>query len=803
MGALVGVKRVKPTSRGSARKGERVYARPARRSPVVGKLTQALADAAVARAHQAATAEILKVIAASPAELQPVFDAIARNARLLIRGRAAVVALRSANELHLAAMTATRRSGDDAFRQAFPMAITGQAPMGKAVVTGRPAYTNDFDTDPVFSDPLRKTMRARGVRSALVVPIMRDAVAIGCISVTRATAGPFSKHHIKLLESFADQAIIAIENVRLFNETKEALERQTATAEILSVIANSPADIQPVFDVIAQSAIRLIGGHSCSVTRVLDDRLHLASLTSTDPSADDLVRSNYPMLLTEQTPITEAARSGRTLLVSDTKADPRFGGIGRQVARSRGFGTIAYVPMLRQQAVLGVIHVAGAEPHSITDNHVSLLESFADQAVIAIENVRLFNETKEGLLQQTAISEILRVISNSPTDIQPVLDVVAQRAAQICEASDARIVLVDGDRVRHVAGFGDVPTLVQVGESVPLDRGTVTGRAIVDRAQVHIEDLDAISSLELPLGKEIQRQMGYRTVLAVPLLHEGRASGAILLRRMEVRAFSEKQIALLKTFANQAAIAIENVRLFHELQEKNAQIEAASRHKSEFLANMSHELRTPMNAILGFSEVLGERYFGELNEKQDEYVRDIRGSGEHLLTLINDILDLSKIEAGKMELGLSEFDLPTALGNVVTLVRERAQRHGIALNVDLASGLGAIRADERKLKQIMLNLLSNAVKFTPDGGAITVVVKPVGKLIEIAVTDTGAGIAPEDLPAVFEEFKQVGSDHARKAEGTGLGLPLAKKFVELHGGEIKVESDLGVGSTFSFTLPVG
>jgi signal transduction histidine kinase len=216
---------------------------------------------------------------------------------------------------------------------------------------------------------------------------------------------------------------------------------------------------------------------------------------------------------------------------------------------------------------------------------------------------------------------------------------------------------------------------------------------------------------------------------------------------------------------------------------------------------MSHELRTPLNAILGFSEMLNERIFGELNDKQDEYVRDIHASGKHLLSLINDILDLSKIEAGKMELELSDFHLPTALHDAIALVRERAHRHGIALKLDIDPSLESIRADERKFKQIMLNMLSNAVKFTPDGGSITVCAKPNGSAVEVSVTDTGAGIAPEDQPAVFEEFRQVGRDSVRKAEGTGLGLPLTKRFVELHGGAITLASIPGKGSTFSFMLP--
>jgi signal transduction histidine kinase len=243
-------------------------------------------------------------------------------------------------------------------------------------------------------------------------------------------------------------------------------------------------------------------------------------------------------------------------------------------------------------------------------------------------------------------------------------------------------------------------------------------------------------------------------------------------------------------------------RMNDELGRLYQQLEAASRHKSEFLANMSHELRTPLNAIIGFSEVLIEKMFGELNDKQDEYLRDIYASGRHLLSLINDILDLSKIEAGRMELELSKFDLPSALENALTLVRERASRHGLTLRLDVDGRLDDLVADERKVKQILLNLLSNAVKFTPEGGRIVVAATLGDGAAEITVADTGIGIAPEDQAAVFEEFRQVGTDYARKHEGTGLGLALTKKFVELHGGTIWVKSVVGQGSTFGFTLPV-
>ena len=271
--------------------------------------------------------------------------------------------------------------------------------------------------------------------------------------------------------------------------------------------------------------------------------------------------------------------------------------------------------------------------------------------------------------------------------------------------------------------------------------------------------------------------------------------------RKATGAFAPEVIDLLRTFATQSALAIQNARLFREIEDKSRQLEVASQHKSEFLANMSHELRTPLNAIIGFSEVLSERMFGELNEKQEEYSKDIHASGQHLFSLINDILDLSKIEAGRMELELSDFHLPTALDSALTLVRERAGRRGIALNLAVNEGLGQMRADERKVRQVVLNLLSNAIKFTPEGGRIEVSAVPKDGLVEVSVRDTGVGIAPEDQEAVFEEFRQVGTAD-KKVEGTGLGLTLCRKFVELHGGKIWVKSQVGMGSTFMFVIPV-
>ena len=315
-----------------------------------------------------------------------------------------------------------------------------------------------------------------------------------------------------------------------------------------------------------------------------------------------------------------------------------------------------------------------------------------------------------------------------------------------------------------------------------------------------IDDIELIAEREYPDTLELLKLNTVHSVAEIPLLSEGKALGSLAVLRAEVRPFTEAEIALLETFADQAAIAIENVRLFREIADKSRQLEAASQHKSEFLANMSHELRTPLNAVIGFSEVLIERMFGELNDKQDEYLRDIHASGTHLLSLINDILDLSKIEAGRMELAPTDFDLPTTLDNAMTLVRERAGRRSIALHLAVDERLGHIRADERKIRQVALNLLSNAIKFTPEGGRIEVRAAAGDRLVEVSVSDNGVGIAPEDQEAIFEEFRQVGAGPA-KQEGTGLGLALSRKFVELHGGRIWVSSRPGVGSTFTFTIP--
>jgi signal transduction histidine kinase len=593
------------------------------------------------------------------------------------------------------------------------------------------------------------------------------------------------------------------------HDLTEALDKQTATSEILRVISGSQTDVQPVFDTIIQSAVRLLGGFSGVITQIVDDQLHLAALTSTNPSGDAAQKALWPKSLKQDGSLHgHVIRALAPQATTDVESDRSVPPIEVTVARERGYRSMVAVPLLRDGRAVGSMAVTRRAPGPFADGQVALLQTFADQAVIAIENVRLFKELdartrdlSRSVAELRALSEVGQAIS-STLDLQAVLSTIVARATEL-SGTDAGVVY-EYDEQREVflprATEHLEAEVVEAMLATPVRKGEgATGRL----AEVH-EPIQLADILEAPAESRVRSVLvraGYRALLAVPLVREDRLIGGLTVIRKATGAFAPEVIELLRTFATQSALAIQNARLFLEIADKSQQLEAASRHKSEFLANMSHELRTPLNAIIGFSEVLMQRMFGELNTKQEEYLKDIYESGRHLLSLINDILDLSKIEAGRMELELTAFDLPTAIDSALTLVRERASRRGIVLEKTLDERVGPIRADERKVRQVVLNLLSNAIKFTPEGGRIEVRAVPVDSSVEVSVADTGVGIAPEDQEAVFEEFRQVGSS-AAKQEGTGLGLALCRKFVELHDGTIWVTSAVGAGSTFTFRLPV-
>ena len=744
--------------------------------------------------QQTATSSILKVIASSPTDAQPVLDAIAESAARVC----------GASDAHVYRVDGTllrqwsHHGPIPGLDPGESLPLNRESLIGRSILDRRVIHTHDAARLDPAEYPVSVGLQRRwGYRTGVAMPLLRDGVAIGGIAIRRTEVEPFSPKQIELLHTFADQAVIAIENVRLFNETKEALEQQIATGEVLKVISRSTTDLQPVFDTIVQQAVRLLAGTLGTVWLVDGENMDLVA------SAD--MPEPFRQLFLQPSPVTRgsipgrAILEGRTIHVADLRADPEYDQVDAQRAGG-GYRTIVAAPLVRDAVTIGAVVVARRPMQPFSDRQVRLIETFADQAVIAIENVRLFNETKEALEQQTATSRVLEVISRSAFDLQSVFDVVVENANKLCRGDWSYLFRREGELFHLVASDGGIPELVNYEHAhpTPIVRSTMIGRVALERGIVHIPDMMTDPEYDWPPNREHQVHSG----LGVPIFRDGEVVAVIGVARMAVKPFSENEIRLVQTFADQAAIAMDNVRLFNEIQDKGRQLEIASRHKSEFLANMSHELRTPLNAIIGFSEVLKERLFGELNEKQVEYVTDILESGRHLLSLINDILDLSKVEAGRMELQLSTFSLPEALQNGVTMVRERATRQRVELRANIATDIELIEADERKVKQTIFNLLSNAVKFTPEGGNVLVSAERRNGDVVISVRDSGIGIAREDQERIFEEFQQAIRGKGGPQEGTGLGLTLARRFVELHGGKIWVESEPGKGSTFSFTLPL-
>jgi GAF domain-containing protein/DNA-binding response OmpR family regulator len=949
-------------------------------------------EAEEARLHQAAAGAILRVISSSPADVQPVFETIARHAAELCDAPVAAVLPFDGELIQLAAGYSLSPEFMERLRRAFPRRPARDHSSGRAVLARAVVHIPDTADDPEYEQAIAA---AGGFRSILSVPMLRDGQPVGVINVTRSTPGPFSVAQIALLQTFADQAVIAVENARLFAELEArnrdltvSLEQQTATAEVLRVIAAAQTDAQPVFDTIAANALRLCTASNCAVFRFDGELIHVVALQNVNPEGAEAVRQAYPSPPSRGNATARAILTRDVVCVHDVREDPEYQLQG--MAAAVRFRSALAVPMLREGNPIGAISVTGAEVAAFSDSQIALLQTFADQAVIAVENVRLFNELEarnreitEALEQQTATSEILRVISSSPTDIQPVFDALAQSAARLCGAVDALVYLVDADGLRLVAHHGSTPFGVVGQLTLALDRGSVAGRSIIDRRIVQVTDLQ--TETELPKGAELARRFGYRTTLSVPLLRENVGIGAITFRRTDIRPFTDKQVTLLEIFAAQAVIAIENVRLFKELQartqeltrsveqltalgevgravsstvdldtvlstvvaravqlsgtdggiiyeyheaaqafhvraahqtepehlealaatplrlgegalgraavsrrpvemedilaegasvapqvrhilvrlgyrsllavpllredrilgglvvwrgesgrfsadvvsllqtfatqsalaiqnarlfreleEKSREVEVASRHKSEFLATMSHELRTPLNAIIGYSEMLQEEAADLGQEGFTPDLKKINAAGRHLLELINAVLDLSKIEAGRMELFLETFGVAEMVEDIAAVVRPLAARNRNRLEVRCEASVGRMHADLTKLRQALFNLLSNACKFTEAGTVALAVAREGvdgGDWLRFEVSDSGIGMTEEQMARLFEAFSQADASVSRKYGGTGLGLALSRRLCRMMGGDITVASEAGRGSTFTVRLP--
>ncbi|WP_392542915.1 GAF domain-containing protein [Oryzobacter telluris] len=591
---------------------------------------------------------------------------------------------------------------------------------------------------------------------------------------------------------------------RLTARLAEAQDQLAASSEVLSVLARASSSEEDVFQAVVHNARRLCDADVAQISLAEGDGYRLASFIGHDP---DYVAFavEHPVPGNRSTLIGRVALDRTTRQIDDVLADPDYN-LPEYQRRGR-YRSIIGAPMVVDDEVVGVLTVWRTEVRPFDDHVAQLLTTFAAQAALAVRTGQLFSalqEQRAGLTRKVeemqALAEIGTAISSLTLEHHEVLTMIVEHAVSLAGADGGS--LMDYDEATRLfrvrAAWGTQPDVLHRLQSVRIHLDeTLVGRAARSGTPVQVQDL---TLAERDPHLDILHAAGWRSLVAVPLTRPDRIVGVLVVRRLSTGAFSDETTEMLTAFAVQSAVALTNVRLYQQLEQQRRELEETSQHKSEFLASMSHELRTPLNAVIGFSEVLLERMFGDLNERQAEYVGDIHDAGRHLLDLLNDVLDLSKVEAGRMEIELSTFPLADAVHGVLSLLRERAQRAGLELVSDLSTVPGLVRADELRFKQVLLNLVGNAVKFTPAGGSVTVAATLEGPDLVLTVSDTGVGIAQDDQERIFDSFQQ-GSRSTSQVEGTGLGLTLTRRIVELHGGRVWLTSEVGVGSTFGVTFP--
>jgi signal transduction histidine kinase/putative methionine-R-sulfoxide reductase with GAF domain len=803
------------------------------------ELRQRTDDLAESLEQQTATSEVLQVISRSPGDLGPVFDTVLQNATRLCEAKFGNLLLAEDAGFRIV----SSHGAPDAYRTilqrnalVLPRSSTAGAreypdvPLARLVMTRQVVNITDITTEPAYRSgfpPLVDLVETAGARSVLIVPMLKENSVIGAIAIYRQEVRDFDDQEIDLLESLASQSVIAIENTRLLRELRqrtddltESLEHQTATAEVLRVISSSPGDLAPVFEAVLQKAMRLCdarfgnfllsdgGGFRIAASRGAPEAYRSRLEAEPMVLSRDELQAAGPAL--PDVPLARLAATKHPVHIADITAEASYQRRFRpltELADLGGARTLLLVPMLNEQRVVGAIALCRQEVREFSQKQLDLLENFARQSVIAIENKRLLdelrrrtNELSRSVGELKALGEVSQAV-NSTLDFETVLETIVAKAVQLSDTDAGAIYVFDPRQrefyLRSTYGMDAelIATLKQ--RRVGLDNPNLA-LSISQGELIQVADLaeEAPSTLN-----RIILRAGFRARLTAPLLHSGGIVGMLVVRRRSPGAFAPNTVDLMRTFAAQSVLAIQNARLFHEIEDKGHQIEAASKHKSQFLANMSHELRTPLNAILGYTELILDGIYGDAPEKMQSVLERVQANGKHLLGLINDVLDLSKIEAGQLTLSLSDYSLTELVQNVYIAVEPLASRKNLTLTTEVAKGLPTGRGDERRLTQVLLNLVGNAIKFT-EVGEVAITASQHNGWFSVAVRDSGPGVDPAHQTRIFEEFQQVDNTSTRQKGGSGLGLAISKRIVEMHGGRIVVESTLTKGATFTIKLPI-